>query len=231
MNVPDINDVALTRSEIIARCRSLAAVILIFVVVMRFMYKSGGYADAMQYHPICMMVAFVLVFPDVVTNFKRLKGKGKASSAADATKRRSPSSYSSGLPHGEIVLRHQLSAFALEVAAAGGFAAIEYVKFTKGYNHFKSPHSVVGAICGVAILCQMAIGTLLRYVLNRGQPIYKRMVIAHKLTSLSVVMTGLMCLTGGLLSTPYAEMMLPSSTLRTIVAAASVGIVIVGFIA
>ncbi|KPA83244.1 ferric reductase transmembrane protein-like protein [Leptomonas pyrrhocoris] len=229
MSTVDINDVPLTRKEVVARCRSLAATALVSLATVRLFCKNGGFANALQFHPIGMMIAFVMVLPDVATSFKRLQVKAKASTPVtkDVAERQP---LDAGLPRGEVILRHQLAAFAMELAAAGGFAAIEYVKITNGYPHLMSPHGVVGAMCGFAILCQMVLGTLLRYVLTRGQPFYKTVVAAHKLTCLTIVVTSLMALVGGLLSTSYAELMVPSSTVRATIALASICIAVAGLV-
>lgn len=229
MNIPDFKDVPLTRAEVLARCRSLAATALIFIVTVRLFHKNNGYANTFQFHPICMMVAFVMVLPDVVTSFNRLKRKEKTSTPAvdTATQR----AFDSDLPRGEIILRHQLAAFAMEVAAAAGFAAVEYVKITNRRPHLTSPHGIVGAVCGAAILCQMVLGSLLRYVFEPRQRVYKRVALAHRLTSLTIVVTGLLGVVGGFLSTPYAELMFPSSAVRTTIALASVGITMSGLLA
>ncbi|KPI90164.1 ferric reductase transmembrane protein-like protein [Leptomonas seymouri] len=119
MGIPDIHGVLLTKKEVIARCRSRIATTLIFLVTVRLFYYSCSYANAMQFHPMCMLIAFVLVLPDVVSSFKRLQIKGNASlpGTKNATQRQP---LDSGIPRGEVVLRHQLAAFALGVAAAGG---------------------------------------------------------------------------------------------------------------
>jgi hypothetical protein len=230
MNIPDFNDVPLTTREVMARCRSTAATLFVLLMTLRLYYLNDGYVDAFQYHPICMTIAFVMVLPDVAATFKRMREKGKLSSpvTSDVTKERPL--IAAEVLRGELVLRHQLTAFAMEVVAAGGFAAVEYVKITNRQAHLTSPHAVVGALCGVAILCQMVLGTLLRYVFNRGQPVYRTVLRAHKLMSLTIVVTGLMNLVGGFLATPYAQFMIPSSFVRAIVACVAVGIAVAGLL-
>lgn len=227
MHFQEFEDVPLTRTEVLTRCRSLAATALIFAVTIRSFHMNSGYADAFQYHPIFMMIAFVMVLPDVVTSFKRLQRKEekKRQSGPESTQ-----SLDDCLPRAEVILRHQLAAFAMEAAAAAGFAAVEYVKISNQRPHLISPHGVVGALCGAAILCQMVLGTLLRYVFQPHQRIYQRVLVAHRLTSLTIVMTGMLGIVGGFLSTTYAALIFPSSAVRAAIAFASVGIAVSGLL-
>ncbi|KAK7201087.1 ferric reductase transmembrane protein-like protein [Novymonas esmeraldas] len=226
VKLPEVQDMTPSKSELMSRFRSLAAGGIVVPVAMRLFSQTGTYTDVFQYHPICMMCAFVMVMPDVVIGIKRLRQPrrrlvrqpGETSTPLEAS-----------LPRDEIIMRHQLASFLMELAAAGGFAAVEYVKITNNYAHLASPHGIVGALCGAAILCQMALGAALRYALAPAHPKRRHVRTAHKYVSVAIAVTGMMAMLGGLLATEYAEKMIPSSVLRTSVAAAAVGTTVVGF--
>ncbi|KAG5472799.1 hypothetical protein LSCM4_02122 [Leishmania orientalis] len=224
--LPSIDSIPLSREEWKSRCRRLAAISIIVPVSMQIFHKSGTYTDIFQYHPICMLQAFVMVMPDVVSGIKRLR----------QARRRSPCRASGvalprddHLPRSEIITRHQLASFVMEFAAAVGFAAVEYSKIRNNYQHLKSLHGIVGALCGVTIVCQMVLGSTLRYALAPADP--RRLIVrtAHKCASVMISVTAMMAMVGGFLDTEYAEKVIPSSLMRTLIALASVVTTFVGF--
>lgn len=221
MKQADIRDVPLSYPEVVNRIRRLASFLLLGFVSMHVIKNSGGFkADVFQYHPICMMVAFVIALPDVVSGVRQLKKKPRRKTGAAST---------APLPRSEVILRHQLCAFIMEVFAAGGFAAVEYTKVTKNYPHLMTPHSIIGAVCGGAIATQMVLGSVLRYVLAAKHPTRPIVVKAHGLMSLTIALTGLICIAGGLLSTTYAESIIPSAALRKFTSVMAVVAVVVSF--
>ncbi|KAG5472422.1 hypothetical protein LSCM1_03821 [Leishmania martiniquensis] len=225
--LPTTDDNPLSREEVISRCRQLAAISIIVLVSMQIFHKSGTYTDVFQYHPIFMLQAFVMVMPDVVSSIKRLR-KAHHRSACKTDGVAQP--LEGQLPRSEIIMRHQLTSFVMEVAAAGGFAAVEYTKITNNYPHLKSPHGIVGALCGVAIVCQMVLGSTLRYLLTPADPRRPIVRTAHKYTGAFIAITAMMAMAGGFLSTEYAEKVVPSSMMRTVIAFASVATSVAGFV-
>ncbi|KAG5498699.1 hypothetical protein JKF63_02987 [Porcisia hertigi] len=223
----DVEGIPLSSGELRSRCRSLAAAGMITLVAVQLFHKSGTYADVFQYHPICMMLAFVMVMPDVVSGIKRLR---RVSQRVPSKTGHTVQPLNHHLPRDEIIMRHQLATFAMELAAAGGFAAVEYTKITHSYQHLKSPHGIVGALCGVAIVCQIVLGSILRYVLSSGDPKRPMVRTAHKYVSATIAVTGMMALAGGVLATEYAEKMFPSLIVRVAITVASVLITCAGFV-
>ncbi|CAJ1030583.1 Eukaryotic cytochrome b561, putative [Leishmania lindenbergi] len=222
----DIHGISPSRGDLKSLCRRLAAIGIIAPVSIQLFHKSGSYTDVFQYHPICMMMAFVMVMPDVVSSIRRLR----------LARQRSPCK-SNGiakpldehLSRSEIIIRHQLATFVMELAAAGGFAAVEYIKITHNSQHLKSLHGSVGALCGVTIVCQMVLGCILRYVLSPVDP--KRLMVrrAHKYVSATIAVLAMMAMCGGFLATEYAEKMIPSSMIRTVIVLASAATTVAGF--
>lgn len=225
---PVLLDVPLSKAEVVRRVRSLAALGIVVPLSAHLFQKSGSYADIFQYHPICMMLAFVMVMPDVVSGVKRLRQpREKAPRKGDSGK---PEPLDAHLPRDEIIMRHQLASFVMEIAAAAGFGAVEYTKITKNYGHLKSPHAIVGALCGASILCQMMLGSTLRYVLPRASPRRGAVRAAHKYVSITISITGLMALAGGFLATEYAHKAIPSPSLRAGIVVASVATTVAGLL-
>ncbi|CBZ28882.1 ferric reductase transmembrane protein-like protein [Leishmania mexicana MHOM/GT/2001/U1103] len=217
-SLPGIQDIPAPRVELKSLCRRLAAIGIIVPVSLQLFRKSGTCTDIFQYHPICMMLAFVMVMPDVVRDMKQLR----------QAHRRPP--LENRLSRHEIIMRHQLASFVMELAAAGGFSAVEYTKLKKGYPHLKSLHGIMGTLCGLTIVCQMVLGSILRYVLAPANP--KRPIVrtVHKCVSVTIAVTAMMAMVGGFLTTEYAERMIPPSLIRTAIVLASVATTGAGFL-
>ncbi|CAG9578438.1 ferric reductase transmembrane protein-like protein [Leishmania major strain Friedlin] len=217
-SLPSIDDIPAPSVWLKSLCRRLAAVGIIVPVSLQLFRKSGTYTDIFQYHPICMMLAFVMVLPDVVRDIKQLRQAHRRSPLKDR------------LPRHEIIMRHQLASFVMELAAAGGFAAVEYTKLKNHYPHLESLHGIVGTLCGLTIVCQMVLGSILRYVLAPANP--KRLIVrtVHKCVSVTIAVTAMMAMAGGFLATEYAERMIPASLIRTAIVLTSVATTVAGFL-
>ncbi|GET90806.1 ferric reductase transmembrane protein-like protein [Leishmania tarentolae] len=209
-NLHGVEENPARRMRVKCLCRRLAAIAIIVTVSLQLFQKSGTYTDIFQYHPICMMLAFVMVMPDVVRDVRQLR----------QARRRSP--FEDKLPRNKIIMRHQLASLVMELAAAGGFAAVEYTKVKKHYPHLKSLHGIVGVVCGVATVCQVTLGSILRYVLTPADPKRPMVQTAHKCISITITVTAMTAMVGGFLATEYAARAIPSSLIRTAVALASV---------
>ncbi|CAC9514205.1 ferric reductase transmembrane protein-like protein [Leishmania infantum JPCM5] len=201
-----------------SRCRRLAAIGIIVPVPLQLFRKSGTYTGIFEYHPICMMLAFVMVMPDAVRDSKQLRQGHRRSPLEDRP------------PRHEIIMRHQLASFLMELAAAGGFAAVEYTKLKKHYPHLQSLHSIVGTFCGLTIVCQIVLGSILRYLLAPANP--KRPIVrtVHCCVSATIAVTAMMAMAGGFLATEYAERMIPPSLIRTAIVLAAVATTVAGFL-
>lgn len=191
---------ALSKQDIFQGIRRFVSFLIIAALVITVVSHTGSISgNIFQYHPIMTACAMVLALPEVMGSVAQMK-KGRA-----------------GLPRDEIILHHQLSTVVFNVCAIAGILAVEYTKHVNGYPHFISLHGFTGSACGISIIMQMVLGNMLRYVLPHKGGLRPMCKTAHGLLSITICVTGLMCLMGGMLATNAAKEIVPSSSLRAVV--------------
>lgn len=188
------------KQENIHTARRLVSFAVFLAAAVSIISSSGGLtASAFQYHPLMMCCANVMALPEVINTVRYMK-KG----------------HISGSPLGPLIKRHQTVTAIFQFCIYSGVAAVEYTKWTKGYPHLTTPHACVGAISVFALLTQAVVGATLRYVISTEASCRPQVKKLHRLLSLTIGITGMLCLGGGLLGTPTAERMIPSFPARAI---------------
>lgn len=199
---PKVPEPALSKNDIFQGIRRFLSFLLVAALVISVFTHSGGVtAGLFQYHPIMVSCAFIGLLPEVMITVGQMK-KGRV-----------------GLPRDDIVTRHQISTVLFNMCAIAGIGSVEYTKISKGYPHFTSAHGLVGTICGCSIVLQMVLGNLLVYVIPRRSSATRGVVkTLHGLMSMTICVTGLMCLMGGLVATDAAKQFIPLGPLRGVLA-------------
>lgn len=154
-------------------------------------------------HPLFMTLFATGTLPEVI-------------STVAALKQRTPLHSRSAL-----VDRHQFATFLLQVSGSIGFGCAIYVKHGYGKPHFETPHGFVGGICGGALIVEVVVGAVLRYVVPHGGSFRKVLVGVHGLLSATIAITTIMAFMGGMLATPLMATIIPSEAIRFAIAGAS----------
>jgi hypothetical protein len=84
--------------------------------------------------------------------------------------------------------RHRILAVCGVCSAFAAFAAIAALKVTAGYPHFKSPHSIAGAVTLILLVVTPVTGMLIGKGGKSLRPVHK---ILGKITSVVVVLTAI----------------------------------------
>lgn len=152
--------------------------------------------DPFRLHPLFMTMFATGTLPEVLSTVAALKNRKKGSSKSS------------------LINHHQFAAFLLQVSGAIGFGSIIYIHHVNNRPHGYTPHAKVGFVCGIALMAEVVVGAMLRYVISAKSGIRQTLLTIHGLLSLTITITTLMAFSGGMLGTNFAKKMIPSVVMR-----------------
>eukprot|EP00796_Vickermania_ingenoplastis_P004087 gene4087-2935_t len=166
-----------------------------------FVFRTSSDSDKLadmvfRYHPVAMTLFVTGTLPEVLRTVVMLQAKK-----------------SGGPLRSTLVDKHQFATFLLQLAGAAGFGSVLYSKSLSGRPHLATPHAMMGMLCGCALVLEVTVGALLRYVIPFRSGIRRYLLGLHKLLSLTISISSMTAFAGGVFS-PYAARIIPGIAVR-----------------
>lgn len=149
-------------------------------------------------HPLFMGLFVLVAIPEVLGTIHNVKQAKQNFAKKDA-----------------FVTKHQIAAGC--AATCWFFGAVAIVLTTMRMQGAKAPpsyHSIAGGVCGSAVVLQMSLGALLKYVISRTSAARKYFVAIHGLFSLIITLGSMAAFVLGVMNTSAGKELFPSDLLR-----------------
>ncbi|RHW71894.1 ferric reductase transmembrane protein [Trypanosoma brucei equiperdum] len=180
-----INDVVrleenqLSTAQLLCRITSLIAIGAF--IYLTFWNNSQFWAVVFVYHPLFMVVAFMGALPELMCTVAGF--------------------HSRKFPFSRVIRTHLKWTMVFKALSLLGIVAVEWTKFVKSKNHFKSWHGIIGAVCEASQFLEALVGLSMYF--NAGgrffsSPQARLLRVAHRLLAVVVILTGLTSMSLGM---------------------------------